>query len=157
MKKLLVIAGVIIIIFALIVVLSKQSDKATMKDNPYGKDNLDQATKKLIGNKNYNNIILPDELEEKIASGDDVTAYFFSPICGYCLEMTPILMPIAKELDEEVFQYNTLEFNAEAEPYAITGTPALVHFKDGEEVGRMEGLQPEENIRLFFGEFGSNK
>lgn len=155
MKKLLAIAGVVVIIFALIVVLSKQSDKEDMKDNPYGKNDLDQATKKLINDENYNNIILPDELAEKVASGDDVTAYFFSSTCGYCLEMTPILMPIADELDEEVFQYNVLEFNDEAAPYAITSTPSLIHYKDGMEVGRMEGLQPEENIRLFFEEFGS--
>lgn len=128
-----------------------------MADNPYGKDNLDQATKQLLGNENYNNIILPPELEEKIASGEDVTAYFFRSDCGYCMEMTPVLMPIAEELNEEVYQYNILEFNEQAEPYGITGTPTLIHFKNGEEVGRMEGSQPEENIRLFFGEFGSNK
>lgn len=155
MKKLLAIGGIIVIIFALIVVLSKQSDKENMKDNPYGKDDLDQATKQLIGNENYNNIVLPEELAEKVASGDDVTAYFFSSTCGYCIEMTPILMPIANELDEEVLQYNVLEFNEEAAPYAITSTPTLIHYKDGMEVGRMEGLQPEENIRLFFEEFSS--
>ena len=61
--------------------------------------------------KHYSNIILPDELDKKIESGDPVTAYFFSPLCGTVMEMTPVLMPIAKEMDVTVDQYNLLEFN----------------------------------------------
>ena len=112
MKKLLVIGGVIVAIFILIVVLTNKSNEAKLKDNPYGTDNLKQSTIDLIGNEHYSNIILPDELDKKIDSGDPVTAYFFSPECGYCMEMTPVLMPIAKEMDVTVHQYNLLEFNA---------------------------------------------
>lgn len=150
MKKLLVIAGVIVAIFILIIVLSNKSDEAKMKDNPYGTDKLETSTKKLIGNENYNNIVLPKELEKKIASGEPVTAYFFSPECGYCMEMTPTLMPIAGEMNVEVLQYNLLEFNNEAATYEIEATPTLIHFKDGKEVERLVGLQPVENIKIFF-------
>lgn len=155
MKKLLAIGGIIVVIFALIVVLSKQSNKENLKDNPYGTENLKQSTIDLLGNENYNNIILPEDLEKKIAAGDEVTAYFFSPECGYCMEMTPVLMPIANELNEEIYQFNVLEFNKQAEPYNIKSTPTLVHYKDGMEVGRIEGAHPEENIRLFFEKVGS--
>lgn len=157
MKKLLVIAGIIIAFFALIVVLSNKSDEAKLKDNPYGTNKLQQSTIGLLGNENYNHIILPKELKEKIASGEPVNAYFFSPECGYCMEMTPVLMPIADKLNEEVVQYNLLEFSSEASPYDIEATPTLIHFKDGKEAGRLVGLQPAENIRLFFEEHGTNK
>lgn len=153
MKKLLVIGGVIIAIFALIVVLSNQSDKEKMKDNPYGKDDLEKSTIALLGNENYNSIVLPDELYEKVSSGEPVTAYFFHPECQYCMAMTPILMPIAKEEGIEVNQFNMLEFGNESQPYGITSWPALVYYKDGKEVQRIVGLpedDPEAAIREFF-------
>lgn len=156
MKKLLIIGGAVVAIFILIVVLTNMSNETKLKDNPYDTDQLNTATIDLIGNKHYNNIILPDELEKKVASGDPVTAYFFSPLCGYCQEMTPIMMPIANEMDVTVYQYNLLEYPEQAAPYAIEATPTLVHFRDGEEVGRAVGAQPEQNIRAFFDEFESD-
>lgn len=150
MKKLLAIGGIIVVIFALILVLNKLSNKEKLAENPYGTDSLQQSTIDLIGDENYSNIILPKDLEEKIASGDSVTTYFFSPTCGYCKEMTPVMMPIASEMDVKVEQFNVLEFENEAAPYQIEATPTMIHFKDGKEVGRMVGGQPEENIRAFF-------
>ena len=153
MKKLFVIGGVIVAIFILIIVLSNKANETKLKDNPYGTDKLEQSTLNLIGNENYSNIIMPDELAKKIKAGESVTAYFFSPECSYCLEMTPTLMPLAKQMDVTVYQYNLLEFKNQAAPYGIKSTPTLVHYKDGQEVGRMVGAQPEANIRAFFDEF----
>ncbi|HEX5564918.1 MAG TPA: thioredoxin family protein [Sporosarcina sp.] len=155
MKKLLIIGGVIVAIFALIIVLNNQSNKEKLKDNPYGTDQLEQATIDLLGNENYSNIVLPDELFEKVSSGESVTAYFFSPECPYCMEMTPILMPIAKEKGIHVYQYNMLEFQDQAQPYGITSWPTLIHYEDGKEVSRSVGLppNPEEDIRAFFDEY----
>lgn len=156
MKKLLLIGGVIIAIFVLIIVLSNQADESKLKDNPYDTDKLEQSTVNLIGDENYSNIILPDELAKKVEAGESVTAYFFSPECSYCLEMTPILMPIAKDMDVTVQQYNLLEYRSEAAPYGIESTPTLIQYKNGEEVGRLVGAHPEENIRAFFNEYESD-
>lgn len=156
MKKLLIIGAVIIAFFALIVFLSNKSDEAKLKDNPYGTNNLAKSTIDLIGNENYNNIVLPEALFEKIESGESVTVYYFSPDCQFCMAMTPVMMPIAKEMNVDVLQYNMLEFGQLAlEKYNIQSWPTLVHYKDGKEVGRMSGQQPEENIRAFFNEFES--
>lgn len=153
MKKLLIIGGVIVAVFILIIVLSNKADETKMKDNPYGTKNLSQPTKDLIGNENYSNIVLPDALFEKIEAGESVTAYYFHPTCQYCMQMTPVMMPIAKEMDVNVLQYNMMEFAPQAAAYGIDQWPALVHYKEGKEVGRMLGAQPEENIRAFFNEF----
>lgn len=156
MKKLLIIGGAIVAVFILIVVLSNKADQAKMKDNPYGTDDLEKPTIDLIGNENYSNIVLPDTLFKKIEAGESVTAYYFHPECQFCMEMTPVLMPIAKEMDVNVLQYNMMEFGDKAgmdTDYKIERWPALVHYKDGKEVGRMLGAQPEENIRAFFNEF----
>lgn len=156
MKKLLMIGGVIVAVFVLVIVLNNQSNKSKLKDNPYGTTKLDQATIDLIGDKNYNNIILPQDLEKKIESGESVTAYFFSPTCSYCKQMTPVLMPIAEELKVDIHQFNLLEFHQVAGGYDIEGTPTLIHFKDGKEVDRLYGAAPEETIREFFANYESN-
>jgi thioredoxin 1 len=152
LKKLLIIGGVIVAIFVLIIVLNNQSNKEKLKDNPYGTTNLEQSTIDLLGNEHYSNIILPDDLYEKVTSGESVTAYFFHPECQYCQQMTPILMPIAEEKGIHVYQYNMLEFPTESQPYGITSWPALIHYEDGKEVSRSVGLprNPEEDIRAFF-------
>lgn len=153
MKKLLIIGGAIVAVFVLIIVLNNQSNKEKLKDNPYETTKLDPATIDLIGNENYNNIILPDELEKKIESGESVMAYFFSPTCSYCQQMTPVLMPIAREMNVDVLQYNLLEFSSKAAGYNLEGTPTLVHFKDGKEIDRLYGAAPEEEIRHFFANY----
>jgi len=158
MKKLLLIGGVILALFVLIVVLTNQSNEAKLKESPYGTKELTKPTIDLIGNKNYSNIIMPDELMEKVKTGDPVTAYFFSPECQFCMKMTPILMPIAKEKGIHVYQYNMLEFEKEAVPFGIESWPTLVQYKDGKEIGRMSGLpnqQPEESIKKFLEEYGA--
>lgn len=150
MKKLIAIGGIIVIVFALILVLNNQSNKEKLKENPYGTDKLEQSTIDLIGDENYSNIILPTDLKEELANKESATVYFFSPLCGYCKEMTPVMMPIAKEMGIDVQQFNVLEFGSEAMAYQIEATPTMIHFENGEEVGRIVGGQPEENIRAFF-------
>lgn len=156
MKKLLIIGGAIVAVFILIVVLSNKADETKLKDNPYGTDNLSKSTIDLIGNENYNNIVQPDDLFKKIEAGESVTAYYFHPECQYCMQMTPVMMPIATEMGVNVQQYNMMEFGDKVgmdTDYKIESWPVLIHYKDGKEVGRMVGAQPEENIRAFFTEF----
>jgi thioredoxin 1 len=150
LKKLLIIGGAIVAIFILIVVLSNQSNKEKLKDNPYGTNKLSKATINLIGNEHYDNIVLPKVLSDKITSGESVTAYYFHPECQYCMAMTPVMMPIAKEMGVDVLQYNMMEF---PHPVDVTTWPMLVQYKDGKEVVRMAGERPAEEIRAFFTEF----
>lgn len=139
MKKLGIIAGVIVVLFALIILLNNLSNKQKLADNPYGTDDLRQSTIDLLGNKNYQNIILPDKLEEKIAEGGPVYAYLFSPECPHCMNFTPTLMKKAKELDVHIDQLNILEYNKGWDDYNIEATPTLIYFNEGKEVNRIVG------------------
>lgn len=98
LKKLLIFGGIIIAIFVLIFVLNSQKNKDALANNPYDTDNLKQSTIDLIDDPNYQNIILPEDLKKKIATGEPVTAYFFSPECVHCQEMTPRLSPLAEKM-----------------------------------------------------------
>jgi len=156
LKKLLIIGGVIVAIFILIIVLTNKANETKLKDNPYDTDNLEKSTIDLIGDENYSNIVQPDDLFKKIEDGESVTAYYFHPECQYCIAMTPVMMPIAKEMNVDVQQFNMLEYGDKVgmnTAYKIESWPTMVHYENGKEVGRMVGGQPEENIRAFFTEF----
>lgn len=150
MKKLLIIAGIVVIVFVGIILLTNQANDEKLANNPYDTEDLNQATIDQLDDENYQNIVLPADLEKEIASGEPTTVYFYSPLCSYCQQTTPILMPVAQDMDVDVLQYNLLEYEEEATPYQIEATPTLVHYEDGKEVSRWVGAQPKENIELFF-------
>jgi thioredoxin-like negative regulator of GroEL len=152
MKKLIIIGGAIVAVFILLIVLNNMSNDKKLADNPYGTDNLKQETIDQLDDENYQNIILPDDLKEKVESGDPVTAYFFSPTCPHCKAMTPVLMPVVEEMDVDLVQYNVYEFEQGWDEYQIEYTPTTIYFEDGKEVSRMVGNQPKENIEAFFDE-----
>lgn len=151
MKKLAIFGGIIVLLFAGIALLTNKAsnDKLANVDNPYGTNDLQQATIDQLGDENYSNIILPDELTKKIESGDETFAYFFSPTCVHCKAFTPVLMPLAQAEGVHIDQFNVLEFDFGWDKYAITATPTLIHFKEGKEVGRLEGDAPIDIAKQF--------
>lgn len=139
MKKLGIIAAVIVVLFTLIIVLTNLSNKDKLKNNPYGTTNLKQSTINLLDNKNYQNIILPDKLEEKIESGEPVLAYLFSPECPHCMNFTPTLMKTADDIGVHIDQLNILEYEKGWDVYEVEATPTLIYFNEGKEVNRIVG------------------
>ncbi|MGI2329467.1 thioredoxin family protein [Planococcus sp. YIM B11945] len=150
MKKMIAIAAVVVVIFGLIIFLTNQANDKKLANNPYGSKDLRQSTIDQLDDENYQSIALPDEVNEKITSGEPTTVYFFSPECVHCQATTPVLMPVAEDMDVDVLQYNLLEFDQGWTDYAIEATPTLIHFEDGKEVARWVGAQPKENIEQFF-------
>ncbi|GLC88613.1 thioredoxin family protein [Lysinibacillus piscis] len=151
MKKLLIIGSVIVVLFATIIVLTNVSNKSKMAkaQELYGDKDLTQETLDQVTDENYQKIMLPDELEKKIAAGESVNAYFFSPTCVHCQAFTPVLMPIVDELDVDIGQLNVLEYRALWDQYNIEATPTFIHFEDGKEVSRFVGAISEEQLRDF--------
>ncbi|EON71731.1 thioredoxin family protein [Lysinibacillus sphaericus] len=152
MKKLLIIGSIIVVLFAAVIVLTNVSNnnKLSSGNNPYGDKKLKQETIDQLDDENYQNIMLPDELEAKIEAGEDVNAYFFSPICVHCQAFTPKLMPIADELGVDIAQINVYEYDELWDKYGIKATPTFIRFEDGKEVNRFEGALQEEDLRAFF-------
>ncbi|KOS68031.1 thioredoxin [Lysinibacillus contaminans] len=152
MKKLLIIGSIIVLLFAAVIVLTNMSNnkKLSGANNPYGDKELQQETIDQLDDENYQNIMLPDELEKKIAAGEDVNAYFFGPDCIHCQAFTPVLMPIADELGIDIAQLNVLEYPELWDKYNIEATPTFIRFEDGKEVARFLGALEEADLRAFF-------
>lgn len=154
MKKLVIIGAAVVLLFAAIVVLTNISNSDKMKDNPYDTDNLQQSTIGLLDDENYQNIILPEDLQAKIDSGEGVFAYMFSPECGHCMNFTPKLMNVAEQEDIQIDQLNVLEYQNAWTTYQVEYTPTLIYFENGKEVTRIVGDQDEESVRQFFAGVG---
>lgn len=152
MKKLGIIGGIVVLLFVLVIVLTNMQNKSKLENNPYDKDDLNQATIDILDDPNYQGIIVPSALEDKIASGEATLAYLFSPLCSHCQNFTPKLMKVANENNLSIDKLNVLEYEDAWNQYRITGTPTLIYFEDGIEVARLDGDQPEEEVQAFFDE-----
>ncbi|MCU9612561.1 thioredoxin family protein [Caldibacillus lycopersici] len=152
MKKILIFLGIIIIIFGAIGLLNYYQKQAALKDNPYKTNDLHASTIDQLKDKNYANIILPDDLKQELENGETETVYFFSPECPHCQKTTPIVAPLAKDLGIDLKMYNVLEFEEGWDDYAIKGTPTIIHFEDGKEVARIDGYREKEVFQQWFEE-----
>lgn len=147
MKKILIFGGIILLLFAALAIVTNMQQKQKVEGNPYKKSELHPETVKLLDDPNYQNIILPEELEKKLKNKENVIVYFFSSTCPHCKRTTPILMPLAKEMKVDIVQYNLLEFEEGWDQYHIEATPTLVHFVSGKEADRVVGYQNEDVFR----------
>jgi thiol-disulfide isomerase/thioredoxin len=152
LKKVIIFLVIIIGLFAALFFLNKAQNEEQAEGNPYGKDTLHPETVKQLDDPNYQNIVLPDELDKKLENGEDVTVYFYSPTCPHCVRTTPIVAPLAQEMDVDLIQYNLLEFEQGWNDYGIESTPTIVQYKDGKEVNRIVGYQEEATFEDWFNE-----
>lgn len=73
-----------------------------------------------------------------------IVVEFMSYGCGHCRLLEPVLQEVVSMLDGKVrcFRVNVALEHTLANDYRITGTPTIVMFSDGKEMGRVEGPQP---------------
>lgn len=154
MKKVIIFLAVIIVLFAGLAIMTKiQNEEKVSDDNKYKKDSLHPETVAQLDDPNYQNLILPEDLEKKLDNKEDVTVYFYSPTCSHCKRTTPIVAPLSEEMGVNLVQFNLLEFDKGWDQYRIKETPTIVQFKDGKEVERIVGYQEKEVFEQWFNEY----
>lgn len=147
MKKLSIYLSLIVALFVILYIVNHQSNKAAMEKliEPAQKlyqttpDQLNPATQKQLNDPNYQNIILQVELIERLEKGEGMFVYFFSPLCQFCVESTPIVNETASDLQIEIHQFNVLENQLAFQLFQFDSTPTLIYFEDGQEQGRLVG------------------
>jgi len=73
-----------------------------------------------------------------------IAVEFMSYGCAHCQMIEPVLQQVAAivKSNEKIFRVNIAIEPELAERYQIQGTPTLIMFLDGIEVGRVEGPSP---------------
>lgn len=71
--------------------------------------------------------------------------YFWSPACGMCKNMTPIIDKLIESRDD-VLSINVAEHLDIVRQFKIMGTPSLVIVKDGKIEKMILGVQSEKKI-----------
>ncbi|GKU79766.1 thioredoxin family protein [Paenibacillus sp. L3-i20] len=143
-KMIYVYIGIIIFLFGSIFVLNNSGKKNEL----YAKSvsDLNPATRAQLDDPNYQNIILPKELDKKVADKEDFFVYMFASNCEYCKFTTPQIKPIADGIGIDLPMFNLLEFRDYGTKYGVEYTPTLLYFKDGVEVDRLEGGLKQEGM-----------
>jgi thiol-disulfide isomerase/thioredoxin len=90
------------------------------------------------------------QVSDKVKSGDEFYTDFYRTGCVNCEKVKPYLVPLGEKPDIP-FEPIDLAFEQSAwDTFGIEGTPTVVHFKDGKEVGRVAGVQTEDSYKEFF-------
>jgi thioredoxin 1 len=74
-----------------------------------------------------------------------IAVEFMSYGCVHCREMEPVLQQVAEMVKSKgkIFRVNTADEQELTDSYQVEGTPTLVMFLNGKEVGRAEGPPPK--------------
>lgn len=90
--------------------------------------------------------------EEVVASDKPVLVDFWASWCGPCKMMSPIVDQLAEELTSiKVGKINVDEENELASKFKVMSIPTLVLLKNGEETGRVVGVQSKDNVKSMLG------
>jgi thioredoxin 1 len=73
-----------------------------------------------------------------------IVVEFMSYGCVHCRAIKPVLEKVAETVKskEKIFRVNTAVEEKLSDSYEIQGTPTLIMFLNGKEVGRVEGPHP---------------
>lgn len=88
------------------------------------------------------------QLDEALGTEELVVIDLYSPTCGPCRELAPLLDDLHKAWSADVRFY---KINAAAHPslagrFDVTAVPLLVFYRDGQEVGRLLGLKTRDEL-----------
>lgn len=134
MKKMLIFGGIIIVLFAAIFAVTQMEKKnASTDEKGY-----------------YSNKISLEDLNKNIEDKKEQTIYFYQTSCVHCQKVSPVVVPLAKDLNVDMKVIDIENLNEPWDKYDIKGTPTIIHFKDGKEVSRISGEQSKEKFKEWF-------
>lgn len=143
MKKMLIFGGIIIALFAAIFAVTQMEEK-----NASTSQKIDNATgSQTDGSDYYTNKISLSDLQKNLKEKKEETVYFYQTSCVHCQKLSPVVVPMAKDLNIDMQVMDIEKLDAPWDEYKIQGTPTIIHFKDGKEVSRISGEQSKDKLK----------
>lgn len=95
---------------------------------------------------------MTNPLDDVLANAKPVIVDLWAPWCTPCKAMAPAFERVGKQYEGRV---DVVKINADDHPEVlqalrVMGIPTMVGFRDGKEVARRVGMQPEPQIAAFF-------
>ena len=96
-------------------------------------------------------VITADNFEKEVMHSDKpVFLDFWSPSCGPCLRILPIVDEIAAEVDDvKIAKVNVAQEMSLARKFGVLSIPFLAIVKDGKMVDSTLGARPKEELLEF--------
>ncbi|PEY30112.1 thiol reductase thioredoxin [Bacillus cereus] len=136
MKKMLIFGGIIIVLFvAIFAVTQMEGENKEKKEKNY-----------------YTNKITSSNIRKNNEEKKEQTVYFYQTGCHYCEKVSPIVVPMAKDMNIDMKVIDIFNDEKAWDDYKIEGTPTIIHFKDGKEVNRIKGEQSKDAFEKWFKE-----
>jgi thioredoxin 1 len=82
------------------------------------------------------------ELQKK-SEGNLLMVDFYADWCSPCKTLGPIIEKVSAETDTELLKIDAVENKELASELSVRGIPAVIFFKNGVEIERVVGLNPE--------------
>ncbi|MDM5237740.1 thioredoxin family protein [Bacillus cereus] len=145
MKKILIFGGIIIALFAALTAVTQMEKKNAPTSQSQKLNNTTSSP--ADGPDYYTNKISLSDLQKNLKEKKEETVYFYQTSCVHCQKLSPIVVPMAKDLNVDMKVMDIEKLDAPWDEYKITGTPTIIHFKDGKEVSRISGEQPKDKLK----------
>ena len=107
------------------------------------------------------NAAVPVELDDAAFPGfirmtaKPVMVDFFSPTCGPCRMLAPVIDSVAKKFFGRIIiaKLDTSSNGRIPAQFQVRGVPTLIFFKDGQQVDQVTGAMPEETLTQKLNQF----
>ncbi|WP_318582090.1 thioredoxin family protein [Bacillus paranthracis] len=139
MKKMILFGLVIISILAGIFFVQKVNKHQKLADSKMQDDNY------------YQNGISIEQLKADLINNEKNVIYFYKEGCPYCEQVSPIIVPMAKDKSISMKLVNLGEYPIEEwDNFKIEVVPTIVEYRNGKENNRVEGAHGEASYKEWF-------